>query len=330
MDILKTLQALNACHSPSGDESEVSAAIQKFASPYADECRTDTLGNLVVHRKGPGPKVLFAAHMDSIGMIATHIEKEGFVRFGKVGGLYPYSLLHTPIRFKNGVKGLIALDEKVEEKKLKLDDLYIDIGAKDDQEAGRMIRLGDTAIYDAPAFAAGSRIVSPYLDNRISCVALLSALEQLGDSDNDLYFVFTVQEELGLRGARTISYAIDPDYGIAVDVTTSGDALGSKHDGSAQFGKGAAIKVMDNSVICHPQVVAKLEALAKREGIPAQRDIIRSGGTDAGAIHVSRGGVLTGGISIPCRYVHSPVEMAELSDVEACAGLIAAFAADRL
>ncbi len=330
MDSLKTLQILNACHGPSGDEREVAAAILKLAAPFADVCYTDTLGNLIVRKKGSGPKVMFAAHMDSIGFIVTHIEKEGFVRFGKIGGLQAASILHTSVRFKNGMHGLLSLDEKVEAKKMTLDDLYLDIGAKDEAEAKTMLRIGDTAVFDGPAFSAGGRLVSPYMDNRISCVVLLMALERLKETQNDLYFVFTVQEELGLRGAKTAAYAIDPDYGIAVDVTTSADELGTKHDGSSVCGGGAAIKVMDGSVICHPQMVEKLDVLSKKYGIPAQRDVIRSGGTDAGAIHQSRMGVLTGGVSIPCRYVHSPVEMVDAGDVEACAGLITAFAAERL
>jgi endoglucanase len=208
--------------------------------------------------------------MDTIGFIATHIEKEGFVRFGKIGGLRPSSILHTPVRFKNGVRGLVSLNEKTDAKKMTLDDLYLDIGAKDEAEAKSMICIGDTAVFDGQAFSAGRRLVSPYMDNRISCVVLLMAREQLGQTDNDLYFVFTVQEELGLRGAKTAAYSIDPDYGIAVDVTTDGDELGTRHEGSSVCGGGAAIKVMDHSVICHPQVVEKLESLAAREGIPAQ------------------------------------------------------------
>ena len=326
MDLLKTLQALNVCHGPAGDEAEVADVLEKLAMPFVDECRLDTMGNLIAHKKGSGSRVMFAAHMDSIGCIVTHIEKEGFLRFCKVGGLHAPDLLATPVRFKNGVRGVICLNESVEPKDVTLDDLYIDIGAHDADEAGAMVKIGDTAVYDTPTYAAGDRIVSPYLDNRISCMVLLMAMEELQNSDNDLYFVFTTQEEVGLRGAKTAAYAIDPDYGIAVDVTVSADALGSKHTGSSKLGGGAAIKVMDTSVICHPQMVAKLETLAKERGIDAQMDIIKTGGTDAGSIHISRMGVLTGGISIPCRYIHSPQEMVDRGDVEACARLVAAFA----
>lgn len=326
MDILSTLQALNACHGPSGDEGQIAAVIRELAAPYADECRVDTMGNLIVRKKGTGPKVMFAAHMDSIGFVITHIDEKGFLRFGKIGGLPAADVLSTPVRFKSGIRGVVCLDNKVQAKNMTLEDLYIDIGAKDEGEAKHMVQVGDTAVYDAAPFAMADRLVSPYMDNRISCTALLLAMEQLKESENDLYFVFTVQEELGLRGAKTAAFGIDPDYGIAVDVTLSDDELNAKHFGSSVFGAGAAIKVMDNSVICHPEMVSRLAALAEEKGIAYQRDIIRAGGTDAGAIHLNGAGVRTGGISIPCRYVHSPVEMVDRRDVEAVAALVAAFA----
>lgn len=326
MDTLKTLQTINACHGPAGDESSVADAIEKLAAPYADKIKRDVMGNLIVRKKGSGPKVMFAAHMDSIGFIVTHIDEKGFLRFGKVGGLRPNSCLHTPVRFKNGVRGVVSLDCGVEPKDMTLEDLYIDVGAKSREEAQGLVRIGDTAVFDGPAFAAGDRLVSPYMDDRIACVVLLKALETLGKSDNDLYFVFTVQEELGLRGAKTAAYGIDPDYGVAVDVTWSDDDLNPRHRGSSTAGGGAAIKVMDGSVICHPQMVKRLEELAVAREIPYQMDVIRQGGTDAGSIHLTRSGVYTGGVSIPCRYMHSPVEMVDARDVEACAGLVAAFA----
>lgn len=330
MDILNTLQALNACHGPSGDENGVAEAIRALAAPHADEHWFDPMGNLIVHKRGNGPKVLFAAHMDSLGMIVTHIEEDGFLRFGKVGGLNLLALLHAPVRFANGVRGLVGVDEGSDPKKLSVGDLFIDIGAHSREEAERLVRIGDTAVFDTPTFAAGERIVSPYLDNRISCVVLLAVLESLESSVNDLYFVFTTQEEVGLRGAKTAAYAIDPDYAVAIDVTLSDDVPGAKHNGSSVLGKGAAIKVMDGSVICHPSMVEKLTDLAQKRNIPFQSDVIRSSGTDAGAIHVSRTGVYTGGISIPCRYIHAPTEMVQISDVEACIKLVAAFACARL
>lgn len=330
MDILNTLQTLNACHGPAGDEKAIAEVICSLAAPYADEHWFDPMGNLIVHKKGDGPKIMFAAHMDSIGMIVTHIEDNGFLRIGKVGGLDLSALLYTPVRFANGIRGCVGMDESADIKKLGIEDLFVDIGAHSREEAENKVRIGDTAVFDTPTFVAGDRLISPYMDNRISCVVQLGALENLKNSNNDLYFVFTTQEEVGLRGAKTAAYSIDPDYAVAIDVTLSDDEPGAKHNGSSVLGKGAAIKVMDGSVICHPQMVTKLTDLACANEIAYQSDVIRAGGTDAGAIHVTRTGVYTGGISIPCRYIHTPTEMVQISDVEACIQLTSAFACARL
>ena len=329
MDYLNLLQTLNACHGPAGDEREIAETIRRLAEPYADECTIDTLGNLIVHKKGSGPRVMFAAHMDSIGLIVTHIDEKGYLSFGKLGGIHPENLLHTPVRFKNGVRGAVSLRGETAWKDMTINDLFIDIGAKDEAAAKAMVQVGDTAVADMPVFSMGSRLCGPYMDNRISCAAMLEALSLINEHSNDLYFVFTVQEELGLRGSKPAAFSIDPQYGIAVDVTLA-DEWESKAKGSSVLGGGAAIKVMDNSVICHPEVVGKLEMLAKERDIPCQRDIITAGGTDAGSIHISRAGVLTGGISIPCRYMHSPVETVETKDVSAAAKLIAAYAETHL
>ncbi len=326
MELFERIAALIVPHGPSGDEGDIREEIAKLAEPFAGEMRVDTLGNLIIHRRGDGPRVVFAAHMDSTGFIVTHIEKDGFLRVGRLGGIAPKEAAYTPIRFKNGVGGVFVPEEKADFGKLKLDECCVDIGARDEAEARSMVQVGDTAIYDTAARPSGCKVFSPYLDNRISCAILLAVLEEVQDSPNDLWFVFTVQEEVGTRGARTAAWTLEPDYGIAVDVTDVDDDPGSEKNGTTKLGKGAAIKVMDSSVICHPAVVEKLEALAKENGIPVQRDIMRGGGTDAGPIHVTRRGVLTGGISVPCRYIHTPVECADLGDAEACVKLAAAFA----
>ena len=326
MELFERIQKLNAAHGPSGNEGGIRAVIEAMAAPYADEVRADTMGNLIVHKAGQGPKVMFAAHMDSIGFIVTHIEEEGFLRVGKLGGISPKEAVYTPVRFQNGVRGCFVPEEKADFGKLKLDECYLDIGARNEAEAKKLVRVGDTAVYDTPIFQSGENIISPYLDNRVSCAILLGALERIPNSPNDLYFVFTVQEEVGLRGSKTAAWAIQPDYAVAVDVTDVDDTPGSEKSGTVQLGKGAAIKVMDSSVICHPAMVRLLDETAREADIPTQRDILRAGGTDAGAIHITGAGVLTGGISVPCRYVHTPVETASLEDCEACIRLAAAFA----
>lgn len=330
MDTFELLKQINAAHGPSGDEGEVRQVIAGLAKPFADEITTDTMGNLIVHKGGEGAKLMFSAHMDSIGFIVTHITKEGYLRCGRLGGIAPKEAVYTPVRFKNGIRGVFAKEEKAEFAKLKLDECYIDIGAKDETEAKKLVQIGDTAVYDAPMFCNNGKVISPYLDNRISCVILLQALEQIKTCANDCYFVFSAQEEVGLRGAKTASFAIDPDYGVAVDVTDVDDVPGSERYGTTQLGKGGAIKVMDSSVICNPAMVAKMEDLAKASSISVQRDILRAGGTDAGVMNVNRAGVITGGISVPCRYIHTPCEMADLGDVDACTALVVALAQTKL
>ena len=329
MELTEILCMLDSAHGPSGDEGDIRAVIHQLARPWADEITSDVMGNLVARKKGSGPKVMFAAHMDSIGFIVTHIEKEGFLRVGKLGGISPKDVLNTPVRFKNGVRGVLVAEEKAEDK-LKLEDCYLDIGARDEEQARSLVQVGDTAVYDTAVTEINGRVISPYLDDRIACAILLKAMEQVGPCENDLYFVFTVQEEVGTRGAKTAAWSVDPDYGIAVDVTDVDDTPGSGKYGTCKLGRGAAVKVMDSSVICHPEVVKALEQCAQDKGIAVQRDIIRAGGTDAGPIHVTRTGVRTGGFSIPCRYIHTPPERADLSDVQSCVDLTVAFAQAKL
>lgn len=330
MDLMENLARLTAAFGPSGYEREISQAIEELAKPYVDEISRDALGNLICRKKGNGPRVMFSAHMDSIGLVATHIDEKGFVHVGALGGVKAAKVLYTPVRFQNGTKGLICAENGADLEKLKISGLLVDIGAANGEEAKKLVQIGDAAVYDTPARMAAGRVISPYLDDRIACLVLLMAMEQLKESDNDLYFVFSVQEELGARGAKTAAWAIGPDYGIAVDVTGADDEPGSQHQASSLCGRGAAVKVMDGSVICTPALVEKLMELAAEKGIPAQRDVLQAGGTDAGPIQATRGGVYAGGISIPCRYTHMPTEMVDLDDVKACAGLVAAFAECRL
>lgn len=325
MDTFELIAKLTAVYGPSGCEKSIAKTISGLARPYADEIATDTMGNLIVHKKGDGPKLMLAAHMDTIGLVVTYIEEDGALRVGKLGGIAPKEIGNVPVRFENGVCGAVKLHGKADEDKLTVDDLYIDIGAGSREEAQKLVRLGDVAVFAGCAMSAGNRVISPYLDNRVSCAVLLKVLEHLKESAYDLYLVFTVQEELGLRGAKTAAYGIDPDYAIAVDVTRACDWPGAAKTGSAVLGGGAAIKVMDASVICHPEMVDKLNKLAQEKGIKAQMDVLTKGGTDAGAIHQSRLGVITGGVSIPCRYSHTPTALVDLADVEACVKLLTTF-----
>lgn len=326
MDMMKTLAELVSAFGPSGCEGGISQVIERLATPYVDEISRDVMGNLICHKKGSGPRVMFSAHMDSIGLVATHIDEKGFVHVGALGGVSAARALYAPVRFQNGAQGLICAGADADPGKLKASDLVVDIGAADGEEAKKLVQVGDAMVYDGIARRVGNRIISPYLDNRIGCLVLLLAMEQAKEAGNDLYFVFSAQEEVGCRGAKTAAWAIDPEYGVAVDVRGTDDMPGAKHEVAALCGKGAAVNVMDHSVICHPDMVKRLLSLAEEQGIPVQRGVSRRGGTDAGPIHQTRAGVYTGGISIPCRYVHTPTELVDLGDVEACARLVTAFA----
>lgn len=315
------LKRLTEAFGVSGREDEVRALISDEVRGFADEVYTDSLGNLIAHKKGNGKRIMLAAHMDEIGVAVTFIDKNGFLRFAPIGGVYTKRLLNRRVRFENGVVGVI--DTEADNKDLKIGKMFIDIGACDEKSAREMADIGDTAVFDAAFEQSGDRVISKALDNRAGCYALIRALQR-ADSENDLYFCFTAQEEVGLRGAKAAVYSVDPDYALAVDVTDTGDTPGCEKT-AVKIGGGAAVKVMDRSIITHPEVRGILFEEAKRNKIPCQIEIMTDGGTDAGAIHTGRSGVKTGGISVPTRYIHSPSEMAAMSDIDACIDLICAF-----
>lgn len=316
---------------PSGREEEIRTAIGVLAADYCDDMYTDALGNLICRKKAtdanhPTKKVMLAAHMDSIGMVATHIDDNGFLRFAPIGGLSLGDLIHRRIRFANGTRGVIATEEKTPFKELTAAQCYIDIGATDATHAKTMVSVGDFAVYDADIFTQGDVICGPYMDNRMGCVTLLLAMQQLQPSNNEVYFVFTVQEEVGLRGATTAAFQIQPDIALAVDVTDTADLPAYKYPMDVHMGKGAAIKVMDKSVICAPAVVQQLEACANELSLTVQHEILQFGGTDTAVMQKSGMGALAGAVSIPTRHIHSPCEMVAQQDVADAAQLVALFA----
>jgi len=328
MTTFELLKEICEIYGPSGREKQIAEAIKALAEEMGYECRRDAMGNLICHKAGKGAKLMFSAHMDSLGMIAVFVDEKGFIRFGCVGGLSPYNMLASSVYFENGVKGTIQKDGDAKMDSLTSDKLFIDIGAKTREEALKLISIGDIAVYDTPIKQSsdGKMVFGAYLDDRCCCVSQLLAMKEVLESENDLYFVFSVQEELGLRGAKTAAFGIDPDYMFVCDVTHSDDFPKSLHVGSCKAGDGACIKVMDKSVICHPEMVKKLVELAKENNIPYALDVITAGGTDAGAVQTSLDGVPVCGASVACRYVHTPNEMCAISDVENCGKLMAAFA----
>ena len=203
--VFEYFKQVGGAFGPSGREDQVREVIGAMAGDLCDDIQTDALGNLICRKKGTAEnkkKILFAAHMDSIGVVATFIDDKGFIRFSQVGGLSWSDLINIQIRFANGTRGVISFEEKTPWKEMTQGNLFIDIGAKDKEDAERMVRVGDFAVFEAQPFAQNGVLCGPYLDNRIGCVTLLMAMEQLPETVlNDVYFVFTAQEEVGLRGA---------------------------------------------------------------------------------------------------------------------------------
>ncbi len=317
MEILKLLEDMTQIYAPSGEETEIREYIEKYAKDCCDEVYTDNMGNLIAHKKGNGKKIMFAAHMDEIGVIVTDIDEKGLIHFDRIGGLNLRNLVNLRVRFKNGTEGVIGAKEDAFKDKPSYDKLYIDIGAN----AADNVSVGNTAVFVGGFTVQQGTVISKTLDNRAGCALLMYAMAEIKEAENDLYFVFTVQEEVGLRGAKTAAFAIEPDIAIAVDVTDTGD-LPDVPKMAVAMGKGTAIKVMDHSIICDADVRARLTETAKAHNIPYQLEIMMDGRSDAGAIHFTRAGVKTGGISIPTRYIHSISEMASVSDIENSAKLL--------
>ncbi|HHT65659.1 MAG: M42 family metallopeptidase [Caldicoprobacterales bacterium] len=316
---MKTLLAhLTGLYGPSGKEEAVRQAIQQEIKDYVDEIHEDVMGNLIAVKKGNGSgrKVMLAAHMDQIGLIVTNIDENGFLRFSNIGGVSPFNVLHRRVVFQNGVTGAVSYETELEEiKNLKLNKMYIDIGAASREEAKKLVQIGDIAVYHAPMADRENRFFGCAMDDRAGCAVLVETIKAVKNSPNELFFVFTVQEEVGLRGARTSAYSINPDIGISLDVTITGDTPKSRPM-AINLGDGPAVKVKDSSLICHPMVKNLMIQRAEEAGIPYQLEVLEAGGTDSGAIHLSREGVPSGVISIPCRYVHSAHEMVDKNDLE--------------
>ena len=322
MELLKRLTQTDGV---SGDESEIRAVIENEIKEYCDEVFTDAMGNLIAHINGGGKKVMFDAHMDEIGIVVTYIDENGFIRFRNIGGLYVRHLVGRRVRFKNGTVGVIGCEEEEFNKKPMLEKLYIDIGADNCANASETVSAGDTAVFAGEINITKNTVVSKALDDRAGCYILIKTIQNIKNSKNDLYFVFSSQEEIGLRGAKTAAFAINPDFAVAVDVTDTGD-VPSASAMVVKKGKGAAVKIMDRSVICDADVRIKLIETAKTHGIPYQLEIMTEGGTNAGAIHLTRAGIKTGAVSLPARYIHSPSEMIDIKDLENCCSLIKAAA----
>lgn len=319
------IQKLTETFSPSGYENAIREVIRAEVAPLADEVRVDALGNLIA-RKGSkgknGKRIILVAHMDEIGLIATHIDENGFIRFTAIGGVRPQALLGGRVRFLNGTPGIIGAERIADTTKAyTLEQLFIDVGATSNKTCP--LKVGDVASFERPFLDLGERLVAKSMDDRIGCAILIEALHALKSTPHEVHFVFSTQEEVGVRGATAAAFGVDPDLGLAVDVTGTGDTpKGTKM--AVSLGKGPAIKIKDAGILADPRVVAWMIRTAERARIAYQREILESGGTDARAIQVTRSGVPAGCLSIPSRYVHTPSEMVDYGDVQNAVKLLVA------
>jgi len=326
----KLIEKLIRTPGPSGYETQIREVVRSEVEPFADEVTVDALGNLIARKKptqeipagGGGQKIMLAGHIDEIGVIATHIDDNGFVRFSNLGGVFPRYIPGGRVRFLDGTLGVIGTEKLSDAYKVPaLSKMFIDVGAESQKDCP--IRVGDVAVFERPFSDLGNRLVSKAMDDRIAVAVMIQILQKIKQTPHDLYFVFTVQEEVGVRGATTAAFHIDPDLGLAVDVTMTGDTpKGVKMD--VALGKGPAVKVKDSGMLADPRVVDWMVNWAQKEKIPYQLEILEGGTTDARAIQLARAGVPAGCLSIPCRYVHSPSEMVDLGDVENAVKLLLA------
>lgn len=323
---MELLQELLDAYGPSGREDAVREAISRSLSGHVDSLSVDAMGNLIAVRRGSaeGKRVMICAHMDQIGLAVTDADKHGFLRVAEVGGIDAGNLVGAHVAFSSGVEGVVYCEPLEGRAGVKVSNLFVDIGADSREEALSRVPIGEVCVTKPHLSRLGEhRIASPALDDRIACYVLIEAMRALPERlPGEVVAVFTVQEEVGVRGATTAAYAVDPDIGIAVDVTVTGDTPEDREKMPMRLGEGAAIKIMDMGVISSPQVVRLMEERAKAHNLRVQREVMTFGGTDAGAIAMTRRGVPSGAISIPCRYVHSPAETVDLRDVEAAVDLL--------
>jgi putative aminopeptidase FrvX len=345
MPLPDVLRKLLTAAGPSGYETAPAAVFADAARAFTDDVEVDVMGSVVARVKGtsdparPAPFLAVVGHIDEIGLIVTHIDDNGFLRFMGVGGWDPQILVgqRVEITTRDGVipgvagrKAIHLLKEEEREKVPKLRDLHIDIGAKDGAEARGLVRIGDVAVIAGePLEMRNDRVVSRSMDNRLGAFIALEAarlVAEAGGAPGDVAACGVVQEEITFGGARTSSYRLEPDVAIVVDVTheTGSPGVELNEIGKHEFGSGP---VIERGSIPNPVVFELLYEAAEREQIPfTVAASARSTGTDADAFHISRAGIPTGGVSVVLRYMHSSVEMVQLDDVHACARLIAAFA----
>lgn len=317
------LKKLSELQGTSGAEKKVRDFLSEEITPWVDTLAVDKMGNLIATKKGfeNAPKILLTAHMDEVALMITEITADGFLKFRPVGGIDPRILVSKPVKVSgiNGIIGAKAIHlQKVQERQhaLKLEQLYIDIGAQSKDEADKHVKLGDYAYFMTEFEALGQGFFKgKAFDDRVGCYVVTEILKK--NFDLNLVAAFTVQEEVGLRGSKVAAYHIKPDFALVLEGTISADmAQVEEEEWVTELGKGPALSIQDQSTLYNPQLIRQVVDIAKNKEIPFQFRRGTSGANDAGKIHTSQEGIPTLSINIPCRYIHSAVSLVKQEDIE--------------
>jgi len=335
----RLLATLSNAFGPPGDEREVREILKKELEDHTDKMIVDKLGNILFYHYGKKsfPNVMLAAHMDEVGFLVTFIEENGFLRFQTLGGITSNIMPGQPVllrREKSYHKGIIGtkpphiMTEEEKKNIVPVEDLFIDIGAGSIEEANKKgVEIGTLAVFDVEFVELGGGYLrGKAFDDRAGCTVLVEVFKALKDSPYNITAVGTVQEEVGIRGARTAAWQVDPDYGLALEGTFAADVPGSREDRmSAKLRNGPVVTIADRMTITHPIVLKTLTKLGKKRSIPFQFKKVPTGGTDAGAIHLTKAGVPSGTIAVPCRYIHGPASITHIDDVNNTITLVTEF-----
>lgn len=318
-----------------GFESRVRSMVTEEVEPLVDSLEVDNMGSVITLKKGKnnpdGKKVMVAAHMDEIGFIVTHIDDKGFLRFHTLGGFDPKTLTAQRV-IVHGKKDLVGvmgskpihvMSPEERNKNPKITDYFIDLGMPAD-EVKEIVSVGNPITRERELIEMGNCVNCKSIDNRVSVFILIETLRQLGDVPYDVYGVFTVQEEVGLRGANVSAHRINPDFGIGLDTTIAYDLPGAQpHEKITSLGEGAGIKIMDSSTICDYRMVDYMKKTADKHQVKWQPELLTGGGTDtAGVQRMGKQGAIAGAVSIPTRHLHQVIEMADKNDINACIQLL--------
>ncbi|MGB4369077.1 MAG: M42 family metallopeptidase [Caldicoprobacterales bacterium] len=328
------LKRLTEARGVSGNEDQVRQLILEEVTPLVDEVHVDNMGSIIAFKKGvkSDKKVMLCAHMDEVGFIITRIDDNGMLKFAPVGSIDPRILPSKRVKIGDkaipgvlGIKAIHLQEPSERETAAKAKQMYIDIGAKNREEAERLVKPGDYAVFDSECVYFGdSKVKSKALDDRVGCAVLIESLK--GSYPFDLYACFTVQEEVGLRGAKVAAYSIQPDIALVVEGTTCSDVPGVEpHRYSTRMGEGPAISIADLTSYSNKKLVSLLIECAEKADIPFQIKESVSGGNDAGEIQRACGGTMTAVVSVPCRYIHSPSSVADLNDINNTLRLVQEF-----